>query len=197
MARGVREVRESGGGWDGAFVHRRWERRRNDRRKRRRSELHYVEDEFHPSPKSIPAPFNTPDQFKQKRRQFQPMNGKQKRKKKSKRVKRKDCQSCEGPAADREYSIPRPTEYYNSKVEVSPLNFSDKNYTVNRFTETIFAGSIHRGYDKVSGVSKQHFEWSFKFIIFQDTSVPNETDSTTKTFVPWRIIFEEKMKNDN
>ena len=124
------------------------------RRKRRRSELHYVGEEDYPSPNSIPVPFNTPDQYRQKRKHFQPMNGKQKRKKKSKHAQRKQCQNSKGPAdVECISSIPRPAvEYYNSKVVVSPLNFSDKNYTVNRITETIFAGSIHRGYNKVSVV---------------------------------------------
>ena len=39
----------------------------------------------------------------------------------------------------------RRSDYYSSEVRVEPLTFSDTNYARNYITESLFAGSIHRG----------------------------------------------------
>ena len=123
------------------------------RKRRRRSEVIVDEDN-----KNLQVPFNSPDPSKQKKKEFQPMNyTEKKRRKKEKRLKRRDTRrikrmssSCAADEAEAGIQMCRPrVEYFNSKVEVSPLNFSDTNYTRNHVTDTLFAGSIHRGYSKV------------------------------------------------
>ena len=105
------------------------------------------------SPKMVPVPFNSPDQRKHRRKEYQPMNRekrKGKRTSKNKREKRESQSDDLGKlrssasidSGEKQKSV---SELYNSQVSVCPLNFSEKIYTRNHITETLFAGSIHRG----------------------------------------------------
>ena len=112
-----------------------------------RSDIHNL------SPKMIAVPFNSPDQRKYRRKEFQPMNRefREKRRKKAKRSKRekREGQSDRDKQNNSETDIGgkhnQASEYYSSQVSVCPLAFSEKIYTRNHITETLFAGSIHRG----------------------------------------------------
>lgn len=160
------------------------------RRKRKcsiKSDL-YVLSERNPS--SLLVPFNSPDSKTYKKKHFQPMNHDERsRRKKEKRKKEKDRKRNKRKCLrnDHEYNSHTPVskrpEYYNSKVEVVPLKFSDKNYTKNYITETLFAGSIHRGGRDLETNSS-------------NCITNSEGGYSPKIFVPWRQLFEEKMNND-
>ena len=109
-----------------------------------RSDIHFS------SPKMVRVPFNSPDERKYRRKEFQPMN-RDKRAKKSKREKgdshgrKKVSMSSKTDNGEKRILT---SEYYSSQVSVCPLNFSEKIYTRNHITETLFAGSIHRGFEE-------------------------------------------------
>ena len=111
------------------------------------------------------------------RKMFQPMNlDERTRKKKEKRRKRK-----EEIRRQRSFKDPQrvKTEYFNSTVQVSPLNFSDKNYAKNYITESLFAGSIHRGYGENAKEEEE-----------------TRPVMSRENFTSWRELFDEKMKTD-
>ena len=108
---------------------------------------------------------------------FQLMNlDERARKKKEKRRKRK-----EEIRRQRSFKDPQrvKTEYFNSTVQVSPLNFSDKNYAKNYITESLFAGSIHRGYGENAKEEEE-----------------TRPVMSRENFTSWRELFDEKMKTD-
>ena len=113
----------------------------------RHSDIHNL------SPKIIAVPFNSPDQRKYRRKEFQPMNRefREKRRKKAKKSKREkgEGQSDRDKQNNAETDIGekqnQASEYYSSQVSVCPLSFSEKIYMRNHITESLFAGSIHRG----------------------------------------------------
>ena len=122
----------------------------------RRPDIHIL------SPKMVTVPFNSPNQRKYRRKDFQPMNRefkekKRKRAKKSRREKGAEPSDRSRPISEidgGEKQI-QASQYYNSQVSVCPLNFSDKIYTRNHITETLFAGSIHRGIKEENIVSSK------------------------------------------
>ena len=68
-------------------------------------------------------------------------------------------------------------EYFKAKVHVTPLKFSEKNYTKNEITEKLFAGSIHIGYTE------------------NETTLESPTENVNaQRFTSWRDLFDEKMK---
>ena len=103
------------------------------------------------SPKMVQVPFNSPDQRKHWRKEYQPMN-QQKREKRATKSKREEGEiqsdldklrnSASINCGEKPIRVP---ELYSSQVSVCPLNFSEKIYTRNHITETLFAGSIHQG----------------------------------------------------
>ena len=138
------------------------------------------------------VPFNSPDPRTYKKKHFQPMNDDERRKrKKEKRKKERNRTRNKHKSIknDHEYNshipVSKRAEYYNSEVEVVPLKFSDKNYTKNYITESLFAGSIHRG------SSCRDFELSSS-----NCGTNSEEGYSPRIFVPWRQLFEEKMNND-
>ena len=131
------------------------------------------------SPKIVPVPFNSPAirRGSEKRKEFQPLNlDERTRKKKEKRRKRKE-------EIRRQRSFKEPprvkTEYFTSKVQVTPLDFSDKNYAKNFITESLFAGSIHRGYGENAKEEEE-----------------TKPVMSGENFTSWRELFDEKMKTE-
>ena len=131
------------------------------------------------SPRNVPVPFNSPAirRGSESKQEFQPMNlDERTRKKKEKRRKRKE-------EIKRQRSLKEPArvklEYFNSKVHVAPLDFSEKNYAKNYITESLFAGSIHRGYGENSKEEEE-----------------TRPVMSGQNFTSWRELFDEKMKNE-
>lgn len=98
------------------------------------------------------------------------------RRKREKRRRRK-----EEMIRDKEIKVTRQKseshEYFKAKVHVTPLKFSEKNYTKNEITEKLFAGSIHIGYTE------------------NETTLENPTENVNaQKFTSWRDLFDEKMK---
>ena len=140
------------------------------------------ENSFHlNSPEIVPVPFNSPDNRpgSLNRKKFQPMNLDEKtRKKKEKRRKRKEEMRLQ-----QSINEPKKTEsqeYFKTKVQVTPLNFSDKNYKKNYVTETLFAGSLHLGYRDNT-----------------DQQAEAENVKSDEKFTSWRELFDEKMKTES
>ena len=73
----------------------------------------------------------------------------------------------------------RSSEYFNSKVQVTPLDFSEKNYAKNYITESLFAGSIHRGYGENAKEDEE-----------------TRPVMSGENFTSWRELFDEKMKTE-
>ena len=98
------------------------------------------ENSFHiNSPKTVPVPFNSPDirPGSMKRKKFQPMNLDEKtRKKKEKRRRRKEEMRLQQSINKPKIKKTESQEYFRTKVQVTPLNFSEKNYTKNYITLT-------------------------------------------------------------
>ena len=150
---------------------------RRQKSRRQREEEHLCSTPA--SPKIVPVPFNSPAirRGSQSRQDFQPLNlDERTRKKKEKRRKRKE-------EIRRQRSFKEParvkTEYFNSKVQVTPLDFSEKNYAKNYITESLFAGSIHRGY----GENAKEDEEARPVLAGEN-------------FTSWRQLFDEKMKTE-
>ena len=132
------------------------------------------------SPKSVPVPFNSPAvrRGSESRKEFQPMNlDERTRRKKEKRRKRKE--EIRQQRSFKEPPRVKP-EYFSSEVQVTPLDFSEKNYTKNYITESLFAGSIHLGY---RGENTKEEEESRPVMSGQN-------------FTSWRELFDEKMKTE-
>ena len=132
------------------------------------------------SPGPLPVPFNSPsrDSGSVNRKRFQPMNFDEKtRRKREKRRRRKEemIRDKDKDKVTRQKSESH--EYFKAKVHVTPLKFSEKNYTKNEITEKLFAGSIHIGYTE------------------NETTLESPTENVNaQRFTSWRDLFDEKMK---
>ena len=102
------------------------------------------------------------------------------RKKKEKRRKRKEEMRLQQSINKPKIKKTESQEYFRTKVQVTPLNFSEKNYTKNYITETLFAGSLHLGYRDNT-----------------DQEAEAETVKSDEKFTSWRELFDEKMKTES
>ena len=152
--------------------------------RRKRGQRFYDDEHFYPetSPKPVPVPFNSPNRAAGAgtRKYFQPMNFDEKtRRRREKRRKRKEEMRRENEfKVKKQRSVGE--EYFRTKVHVTPLKFSETNYTKNRMTEKLFAGSLHIGYSENETT--------------QENSIENVRP---EKFTSWRDLFDEKMKTED